>query len=881
MSFVLNQTYKWLKSNISTMQITLNKKKPVISIFILMILVSSIFVSCKNSYFYDDTEPSYLGASIYNYMEQDGNYHYFLKLINDLNYKDVLAQTGSKTLFPAKDDAFERFFQNNPYGVKSYDGFSAAQKRYIMNVSMINMAYLSNMLSNVSSSGNGLGEGLALRRNTANTYLDSISFVKDEALFSNPFWNRFESKGLYLVDNDAPAPIVHFTTPNMLTQGITDHDFSILNNGTQYTNDDIYVNGIKIVKKDIICKNGYVHVLGDLMIPAKNMAQIIRDNGETNLFNTLLNKFCMPYYVDNISQAAHNFYNGSTPARPIIPTSDSLFVKRYFTSTNNQDAYGKTLTNYGLLYYDPTDNGYTPSSLQQDMGAMFVPTDDAMNNYINSDTGRYLKDAYGSWTNIPTPVLALFLKNHQKKSFLNSLPHSWPTMTDESSVKMNVLESDIKKTYIGNNGAVYISGAVYPPVDYQCVYASALTSNITTIMNWGIQDATMKFYLYLRSMENMYNLIVPVDNAFGNYRDPIAWAKGPTYREIWSFNYMTNNNMVYADVYNVDSNGNKGTINRHLTNSSSDQAIIRNRLRDIIEMHIVVGLKVGNNMSGYIDDGNTLYAQTMGGATLKISGKQDNTQMTGGGDLEQSVAPAGIVNNSLTGQKMRYDSGNGRTYFVDKIIQDPISSVFTVLGEHSEYTAFFNLLKGDDRVFTYFQADKDIIPVFNLKNMSGSSGLGYVVNSFNNFRYTVFVPTQQALNDAFAADSNLFTWDQIANETDYNLKKTKTLYLLNFLKYHFMDNSIFINGIPMTNMQYDTAARDASGKFYKLTLNSSGSNLQITSTSSTANVIQTVGIYNQMARDYIVDNGDYMKANNIVSSSRAVIHLIDTALKFQ
>jgi len=865
------------------MQITLIKKKPVILIFIMMILVSSIFVSCKDDYFYNDKEPDFLGGSIYEYLDQNGNYHNFLRLITDLNYKDVLAQTGSKTLFPAKDDAFDRFFQNNQYGIKSYEELSAAQKRNIMNVSMINMAYLSKMLSNVSSSGNALGEGLALRRNTANTYLDSISFVKDASLFTNPFWKRFESKGLYLVDNDASAPIVHFTQSNMMKQGITVNDFSILNNGKQYTGDDIYVNGIKVTKKDIICKNGYVHALEDVMTPAKNMAQIIRDNGETNLFSNLLNKFCMPYYVGIISKDAHNYYDGSSPDRRVIQPSDSIFVKKYFTPANNMDANGKTLTNYGLLYLDPTDNGYTPSALQQDMGAMFVPTDEAMNTYINGDRGRYLKDAFGSWENIPTPLLALFLKNHQKKSFLNSLPHNWPTLTDESSAKMNVVESDIKKSFIGNNGAVYISSAVYPPIDYQCVYGSVLTSSNTTIMNWGIQDATLKFYLYLRSMENMYNLIVPVDEAFDNYRDPVAWAKGVTYREIWSFKFVPDKNMVYADVYNVMPTGEKGIKLRQLTNSSLDQSIIHNRLNDIIDMHIVVGEKVGNNMSGYIDDGITQYAQTKSGTTLKISGNSGNTSFTGGGDIEQNISPAQIVSNPLTGNKKRYDSDNGRTYFVDKIIQDPIKSVFTMLGEHSEYTTFFNLLKGDDRVFTYFETDKDIVPVFNLKKMSGASGLGYVVNSFNNFRYTVFVPTEQALNTAFATDSKLFTWDQIANETDYDLKKAKTLYLLKFLKYHFMDNSVYINGKSVVAMKYETAARDDSGKFYKLVLNSSGSNLQVKSelTSVTANVIKTDGLYNLMTRDYIVDNIDYIKSTKIVSSSRAVIHLIDTALKFQ
>lgn len=67
---------------------------------------------------------------------------------------------------------------------------------------------------------------------------------------------------------------------------------------------------------------------------------------------------------------------------------------------------------------------------------------------------------------------------------------------------------------------------------------------------------------------------------------------------------------------------------------------------------------------------------------------------------------------------------------------------------------------------------------------TSSSGLGPIVTSFNNFRYTVLVPTKEALDRAFAEDPELWTWEQIAAETDAGKKKEKTLYLLNFLRYH-------------------------------------------------------------------------------------------------
>lgn len=859
-------------------------RNPFLGLALLGVCVCCLcFVACEDKYEYDDKEPDFLGGSIYSYLQENGEFTYFLRLIDDLNYQEVLRKTGSKTLFPARDEAFERFFASYEYGITSYEKMSPALKRSIMNTCMINMAYLANMLSNLTVAGDTPSEGQAMRQQSTYTYLDSVAFVNDPVLFANSYWSRFEEKGgLYVVDDESNPYVTIFTPQHKAAQGMTDEDFSVLTNGRTYNKGDIYVNGIKVIEQDIICKNGYIHVLEDVMLPAKNMSQIVRDNGETNLFNKLLNKFSAPYYIEDVNKAVTDFYNGSNPSTPILPHADSIFVKRYFTEEVTHDPDGNLISANGLLYYDPSRNSY---SSKTDMGAMFVPTDAAMEEYLNGDRGRYLKEAYGSWDNIPTSILALFLKNHQKKYFMSSLPHSWPALTDESSFKMDISVDDVKKTHLGCNGAVYVMHKVFPPIDYQCVYGPTLTSESTRIMNWALQDGTLRFYLYLRSIENMYNLIVPTDEAMQNYRDPISWVRGGQNREIWAFRYVPAENRVLADVYAADVNDEKGELLR----TERDVTIIRNRLNDIIDMHIVVGSKEDNVMSGYIDDGKTNFAMTKGGTMIAVKGEANNLQLWGGGDIEKGLEPATIVTNEITGVPSRYDSDNGRTFFVNKVLQDPIKSVYTILGEHPEYKTFFDLLRGDDRVFNFFSKDKDISPVFDLKITSNSSGLGYVVSSFNNFRYTVFVPTKEALDKAFAEDDRLHTWDEIAAEEDADKKKEMTLYLLNFLKYHLMDNLAFVGGSPIVNMNYETAARNLNGKFHKLTLNSLGdSGLEIQCQGKQdgkpikANVLTSAqGVYNLMGRDYIVDHTDYNRGTSILASSRSVIHLIDTALKFE
>ena len=60
--------------------------------------------SCQDDYDLDKKEPGWLGSSIYGYLEDAGNFKNLTRLIDDLDYKEVLNQTGSKTLFAASDE---------------------------------------------------------------------------------------------------------------------------------------------------------------------------------------------------------------------------------------------------------------------------------------------------------------------------------------------------------------------------------------------------------------------------------------------------------------------------------------------------------------------------------------------------------------------------------------------------------------------------------------------------------------------------------------------------------------------------------------------------------------------------------------------------------
>ena len=116
-----------------------------------LLFVCATVQSCRDEYYYDDREPDFLGASIYEYLEEKGNFTLFLKVIEDLNYKDVLSKTGSKTLFVANDDAFLKGIKEE-WGYDSYEQLTLAHKRIILNNAMLDNSYLLELMSNTPAS---------------------------------------------------------------------------------------------------------------------------------------------------------------------------------------------------------------------------------------------------------------------------------------------------------------------------------------------------------------------------------------------------------------------------------------------------------------------------------------------------------------------------------------------------------------------------------------------------------------------------------------------------------------------------------------------------------------------------------------------------------
>ncbi|MGQ1945544.1 hypothetical protein ACT3CD_00410 [Geofilum sp. OHC36d9] len=843
------------------------------TLWIYLLIVGTLWlVSCKDDYMYDEKEPEWLGESIYDYLDQQGDFTNYVKLINDIGYTSVLAKTGSKTLFVADDDAFDRFYQNNSWGVNEYDDLTTAQKKLILNFGMIDNAYLIETLSNYNDGSLQIGSGL--RRTTANSAFDSVYYEGGSVLPTNFYWDEYRESGIHLLKDNTSKPIVYFLDNTLANAGISNEDFKLIT-GVERVSGEAHVFNIKVVEKDITCKNGYVHVLQEVMIPPVNIADYIRGRESTQIFSSLLERFSAPYYVSSIDEDYKLLYPDF---------NDKLYVKKYFSNVGGTTEYPDltSISSDLLLPFDPGWNSYSNGALQRDMATILAPNDEAMTNYLNSGSGQVLKNRFGTWNDIPDHIVMKFLDRHMRRSFLESVPSRFDKMSDSQNNPIPISTSDIENTFIGVNGLVYETNKVYPPNDYVSVYAPVLFGENTKIFNWVINKLDYTFYL--NSLVSRYSFFVPTDDYFKEYIDPFSISKNvPGALKFW---YDSETASVNATVYSYDKDAGVigdsiGVIMYNGSSSTSEYSdMVLNRLWDLLDSHVIVG-DVESGKSYFLSKGGTLVHINGSGLQLKVQG---------GGDIER---------NEVVNVTEMYEQDNGKTFFIDKPIQAPLRSVYSVLSQTPEFSEFFNLLTG-------FPSTSEYV-IFVKKN--NYFGVDYNVKFFNTYNYTVYVPTNEAVIQAIN-QGIIHPWESregiigINDMESLEEQNAAMEQLERFLRYHFQDNALLISGESVTGtFQTATIKLDDTpslfgtykNKYYKLGISGDGSNLNLeTESSGSAHVIKDNGLYNIITRDYIFNvnpltykeidgsgTGNAYSGSRITTSSSAVIHQVDNVLIFR
>ena len=838
--------------------------------------------------------------------------------------------------------------RNGERGVKSVGEMTKSQMKMILYNSMLDNAMLLDMLS--SSGVDTNQEGTTLRRWTSLTDIDTIPLIKDGEVPNHPGWPTYNTywdvlRGkervgeMRIAMDGSRSMMVHFIGDYLRKKSIkaSDIEFLFKKQGKTFVDGDAFIYGNKIVSSDvtnelnpddkltITCKNGYIYRLDELLVAPSNMAEELRKHPDTRIFSHLLDRYCVPEYDDALSNKFNAYYK----------TNDSVFKLRYFSESYQSHpmlaSTNKNPTSEELLIFDPGQNSLlATNTLAGEMGSMFVPSDEILYDYFaNPDSaGHFLLSRFAPSVKVPVdhrdipallsaldsvPQLNItpFINNLMKKQFSATVLSKFDKIYDDANELMGIRPEHVDECVIANNGVIYILNSVFGPAKYQAVVAPTYVYENMDVMRQIVQK--LRYDYYLLAMDAHYTYIVP-DDDHSVYFDPLATSSTPA--TAYFFHYDTKRKTYYGSTPEFWATKYKFNPATYELGDSVGEALYddENAMKDLLENLILVhddkkGIYSGNK-----------YFLTKGYATIKVDLTDTaNIKFQGGEQLERDtyVKVASVYNqrNGVT-----YNTLPGEDNTLSAIPTPPTRSVYDnlLLKANSEFDTFYQFYKicypGED----YMQSGGLLSTIFDItgkdkkalqqladsaarysifytdERESGMGGTTYTKNTvpfFNIFHYTVYVPSNASIIKAH--DNGLPTWEQVKAVAEAG-DKAKAIAMMrsiiNFAKYHFQDNSVYVDnlpikavdpitGLPVNTKKFTTAApNEKTRRFYELVLESEGDTYVIHDGKGNKRKVLVNGTENKdwniMCRDNILK----IAKDAYESSSYAVLQPIDSVL---
>ncbi len=942
---------------------------------VCLLALGGTFAGCSDDYHLDEAKPSYLNESIYETLVNSKDYEYYLKLIADPELNsglhegetpelvEILSRTGSRTVFAANDDAWKAFFENNAklpaanpwHNATCYENLSKAQKLLLLNTSMLPNAIVMENLA--SSTGTNPTRGETLRHTTKAAPTDTIALLAVSDLFKTRWseekqkqpigesnypeadqWSRIRNGEMYtpeskilMSQDSSQSMMMHFTNEYMSRNQITDNDFRILMNGETRSTGDVHVYDAKLDSADIVCQNGYLEFTAKPLVPLANMAEVIRTNGETNVFSHILERFSVPFHSTELARQYRLLH-------PEFKETDTLYVKRYYSERSygstksynreiRKDWKGNIFANDGLaiLKFDPGWNAYHPygKEVTQDMGAIFVPSDKMMIKYFQDGGGRVLIDEYtknpfnpteygldeeglnklfDDIDQIPLTNMAKIINQCMFKSFVESVPSKMLKLSEADSqedifsevdTRMEADGGNIHKVQLACNGPVYIMNNVYTPTDFDCVATPAFIKKASDnkIMYWSIYsdkdlggNAIMgiNYYAYLKAMKSCFTFFLPSDNALKYNYDPMSFSSNGNARVMrmlytgkGNFPFVNGTSKTQKDemgnIWYVLANYdvNTGTIGNDQKLQQVSQAEIVNRLRLMLENNTIVHEELGKDyytsngrLVPYINDSEDEFYKSKNGMGIKVIRENGKVVAAQGGfqlenerelnldarsEADQNACSQGVLSAKVTESG---DYKNGYTFTLNAPLIPAARSVWSVLSnvprgfsgsqqseaegaaENNPYQKFYEVcdhpgIDLDEVIKKSGLVDESQYDINNpsqLKQLNAAiakystftdqNGVDFNVSFWQNYNYTVFAPTNEAMDkayeysfiDAKGTEHKFPKWEDIIadfdncdkdedgnliHEEDSLRLQANIVWLTNFVRLHFADNSVF------------------------------------------------------------------------------------------
>jgi len=563
--------------------------------------------------------PDSLEPPIYQQLQARGNFKHLLTAIDKAGYKNILGAAGYWTFFAPHDSAFQVYFAAN--GISGIEQLDSNACRQIVTYCLVYNAYKKERIGDYQSN-TGWVAASAFRRRTAN-YTGVYNGLDTSAKPLKMIASNRNGVGYYMETDNNNKHIPYFVDNFMTAKNLTAADYNYFYPNTPYTG--FNVADAVVTEKDIPAENGIIHIVNRVITSLPSIDQYLAGKPEYSQFKKIFDRFLIQYVLNNVATTRYQNVTGG---------ADQVFTKVYnpiLAFAPNNENFLKAQEN------DAQTNSYS----------IFVPTNDALNNYLNT----VLLEHYDKLENMPIGIIYDFINAHLWQSAV------WPS---KFKTTLNFVNEEARFD---------------PATD---VVDKKLLSNAIFYGTNKVQEANVFTSVYGKAyLDPKYSMMISLLNM------ELKFQVSNIYRDYTLF--LINNEMFNKAGYFVDPSVSKDLIDQWRytpppgsTIPAATGGTARNRLLRILNMH-VIPQKVLNNLS---TEGA---AGSYGGEFIAF---KNNTV----------YAPGNVDSNNVAQVLDSKTAKNGVVYYIDRILEFSEAAV----GKHIEalgtpaaspYNSFWQYLK--------------------------------------------------------------------------------------------------------------------------------------------------------------------------------------------
>ncbi len=435
-----------------------------------MVLFGCLFSACRKEIDAYYERPDSLEPTIFDNLTVKGQFTSYLSLVEKAGYKDILASAGYFTVFAPINDAFTPFLQE--HSLTSVEDIDTITARNIVRYSLVYNAFTKDQLDDYQSTDEqGWEFDNAFKRVTS-----YYKWVYDETV-EGGMEKVVDQNGVRLLPDDGPyfavednnnKSIPYFTAPYMTNEQITEYDYTYFFPESEYT--DFNVVNAKVTESDILCENGIVHAIDKVILPLRNIDELLASNDEYSEFKKVIDD-----YIREFNPAPSSFLDRY---EQVHNKREDIYIKEYpllnfAPNCENFMRYG------GGETYDAQIDGWT----------MFAPDNAAVKDFMDNVFLKY----YGSLDNMSPQIIAEFINAHLFRTTV------WPSKFETTTNMFGEParfdpEANIIQKEFGSNGAFYGTNIVQETDAFYTALGPIILNPDYTLMLQALYDSEL-FYI--------------------------------------------------------------------------------------------------------------------------------------------------------------------------------------------------------------------------------------------------------------------------------------------------------------------------------------------------------------------------------------------------